>query len=103
MKTPSEQEIEAYLAGKPVPPEFLAELESRTSNLLTQLNEMWNPKQNCPECGGTGIRLNPNVYLPSGEEAPLTAPCECTSQQASTDSLSTSGAGSLPTTEQPER
>ncbi len=38
MQTPSE--IEAYLAGKPVSPEFLAELESHTSNLLTQLETL---------------------------------------------------------------
>jgi hypothetical protein len=39
---PTEQEMEAFLKGKPVSPEFLAELESRTSNLLSQLKETWN-------------------------------------------------------------
>jgi hypothetical protein len=42
-KTPSEKEIQAFKEGKLVSDEFLNELETRTTNLLTQLKERWNP------------------------------------------------------------
>jgi hypothetical protein len=47
MQTPNQEEMDAFLRGKPVSPEFLNELESRTTNLLTQLKERWNPDQAC--------------------------------------------------------
>jgi hypothetical protein len=44
-------------------------------------------KPNCPNCAGTGISLNPNVYNswgnPRSGVAPLTAPCECTQEEES--------------------
>jgi hypothetical protein len=63
----------------------------------------------CPNCSGTGVKLNPRVYAewgnPNSGCLPLTTECECSLTQttrqglggeASTKSLTRSGADLLP-------
>jgi hypothetical protein len=86
MQTPNQQEMEAFLRGKPVSPEFLAELESRTSNLLTQLKEAWNPDTAGEEMAALFAEADRIMQQPHYQEA-------------NADEVQNPSAGSLPTTD----